>query len=257
MSNPIFKILLKIYIYPLIKIDPLRRYMKDVYFPNEIDNSLHISHSITEIKNNYHKKYDDYIIVDVGCANGDTTKCFSDSFPLNEIVGVEPNQEVFNQTKRTLLNHKNITLKNVALDEKPGEGKLYITKNLVSSSLKELNTESIDKTSTEYKKMLDLTKVSTVTISTLDMEFKEAKGILLLKLDTQGTELNILKGGSQCLRKTKYVLVEMSYHDLYKNGCQYFEVDELLRNNAFRLIKLFCPYTTEYDALYENIDLLC
>lgn len=255
MSNSFLKLLLKIYIYPLVKISRLHKYIKDIYFPNEVNNSLHISHSITEIKNNYNKKFDGFIIVDVGCANGDTTKCFSESFPLYKIIGVEPNLDVFNQTKRALLNHKNITLKNLALDEKPGEGKLYITKNLVSSSLKELNTESINKTSVEYKKMLDVTKVSSVIISTLDLEFAETKGILLLKLDTQGTELNILKGGTNCLKKTKYVLVEMSYHNLYKNGCQYFEVDELLRNNSFRLIKLFSPYTTEYDALYENIDL--
>lgn len=255
MLNSFFKRLLKIYLYPAIKIDRLHKYVKDIYFPNEIDNSLHLSHSINEIKKNYHAKYENFIIVDVGCANGDTTKCFSKNFPLNQIIGIEPNIDVFELTKKKLKTYPNVTILNLALDEKQGIGQLYITQNLVSSSLKELNTESINNTSSDYKKMLDVTKVNTVTISTLDLEFVETKGILLLKLDTQGNELNILKGGYNCLPKTKYILVEMSYHNLYKNSCQYFEVDEFLRNNSFRLIKLFSPYSTEYDALYENIDL--
>ena len=52
----------------------------------------------------------------------------------------------------------------------------------------------------------------------------------------------------------------MNNHDLYKNTCKYYEVDEFLRAHSFRMIDLIVTYHTdeevqEYDALYENTKL--
>lgn len=49
----------------------------------------------------------------------------------------------------------------------------------------------------------------------------------------------------------------MSTKQQYKSGCLYFELDELLRKNNFRLIGLFNKQHRfiEYDALYENTTL--
>ena len=101
---------------------------------------------------------------------------------------------------------------------------------------------------------------ATVEVSTLDDEFKDSPGVLLIKLDTQGTELNVLKGGIEMLRKTRFVLTEMDNHQLYKNACQYYEVDDFLRNRSFKLVDIIVSYRgddgmAEFDALYENVNL--
>ena len=43
-------------------------------------------------------------------------------------------------------------------------------------------------------------------------------------------------------KKTKFVLIEMSNHNLYINGCKYFEVDDLLRKNNFTLADIIVTY---------------
>ena len=53
----------------------------------------------------------------------------------------------------------------------------------------------------------------------------------------------------------------MSNHNLYINGCKYFEVDDLLRKNNFTLADIIVTYRkkgmllTEYDAVYMNNNL--
>ena len=97
-------------------------------------------------------------------------------------------------------------------------------------------------------------------VSTLDDEFKDPPCVLLIKLDTQGTEIEILKGGVETLKKTRFILTEMNNHLLYKRTCQYYEVDEFLRSQSFRLADIVVTYrgdlgVTEYDALYRNTSL--
>ena len=74
------------------------------------------------------------------------------------------------------------------------------------------------------------------------------------------TEVDILEGGTETLTRTRFVLVEMNNHGLYKNTCQYYEVDELLRSRSFKLADIIVTYrgddgVTEYDALYRNLSL--
>jgi len=84
---------------------------------------------------------------------------------------------------------------------------------------------------------------------------------LRLRLRSFTSELDILKGGVELLKRTKFVLTELNNHQLYKGACQYYEVDEFLRKQSFRLVNLVVTYHTneevqEYDALYENTKVL-
>ena len=94
--------------------------------------------------------------------------------------------------------------------------------------------------------------------STLDAECAALDSILLIKLDTQGSELQILDAAPCTLDKTAFVLTEMSNHRHYRGGCAYYETDALLRSRGFRLADLTVTYhtyedgTLEFDALYEN-----
>jgi hypothetical protein len=81
--------------------------------------------------------------------------------------------------------------------------------------------------------------------------------VLLIKLDTQGTELDVLKGAADTLKRTLFVLSEMNNHDDYKHACKYYEVDEWLRQNGFTLADTITSYRNagrmiEYDAIYIN-----
>lgn len=91
----------------------------------------------------------------------------------------------------------------------------------------------------------------------LDAICKNSDNITAIKLDTQGTELEILKGAEHVLSNTQYILTEMNNHQLYRGGCQYYQVDEYLRERGFKLMDLIITYRdqgrlSEYDAIYVN-----
>jgi hypothetical protein len=73
--------------------------------------------------------------------------------------------------------------------------------------------------------------------------------VACMKIDVQGHEVQVLKGASESLKRTKYLLLEMANHSDYDNGAQYHEVDAHLRKLGFQLQNIFAPFS--YDTLYE------
>ena len=228
--------------------------IKDTFLTDENEN---ITRLIKLVKSEQHD-FDNSLIIDIGADNGETSKLFSKAFPNSKVVGFEANPKIYTLAKENCEHNKNITLYNNAISDKKEIVDFYVTSNDVSSSINKINqTEGNSK---DYKNELDLkTKVS-IQANILD-EYTSNQNVLILKIDTQGHELKVLEGAKETLKKTKFVLIEMSNHNLYINGCKYFEVDDLLRKNNFTLADIIVTYRkkgmllTEYDAVYMNNNL--
>jgi FkbM family methyltransferase len=149
-----------------------------------------------------------------------------------------------------------IEVRQLALGPSVGKATLRLTRDPLASSLKPVCSGAL---LTPFRRMT-LEEAGTVEVrqSTLDEEFGHLERILLVKLDTQGGELDILRGGARVLERTRFVLTEMSNHGHYQGGCRYYEVDALMRDGGFRLADLTVTYhtyeegTLEFDALYER-----
>ncbi|BEC03341.1 FkbM family methyltransferase [Escherichia coli] len=55
----------------------------------------------------------------------------------------------------------------------------------------------------------------------------------MLKIDTQGSELNILVGGEQVLNNTLCIQLEVSFIPLYEGQPSFGEIDVYLRKHGF------------------------
>lgn len=64
---------------------------------------------------------------------------------------------------------------------------------------------------------------------------KEHIPIDILKVDVQGAELEVLRGGLQTLVQATFVQVEASFVQLNEGGACYWQVEELLRQHGFAL----------------------
>ena len=227
--------------------------VKDTVFCNPAEHFFRLTDYAT-------KKYPQKLnlpILDIGAANGQSAAYFSENFKNAAVIGFEPFKKMFLIAQKTNINNKNVTIKNIALYDSVGKKELNITANYVSSSINELNATEINNQSSDQQKKFELIEKQEVATSTLDEETKNLKEILLIKIDTQGSELNILKSGFEALKKTHLLLIEMSNHDMYKNGCQYYEIDQFLRDNHFKLVDIIVVYradgkAAEYDAIYES-----
>lgn len=247
--------LILVYLFPLRFKNSIFHQVKGVFF---LDPEEHLYRTTKHIDSkNRPVDADEQVMIDVGAAFGSVALYFSERYNNLKIYCVEANPEVLPRLKEAISDRKNIELKNMALGSVPGESYLHVTANQLSSSLNELNSTEVSHLPEDHQSWLEEVKRVKVQVSTLDAEFKNESQVLLLKLDTQGTELDILKGGVELLKRTRFVLTELNNHQLYKGACQYYEVDEFLRDNSFRLVDVVVTYHTneevqEYDALYEN-----
>ena len=197
----------------------------------------------------------DYWIIDVGAYDGKTSQIFSKALPDINILAFEANPEVFKTAQKNLEQHSKIQIHNYAISDKNEKMSFHVTANKVSSSLNSIDPTEI--IAEDYKTELSITQKVEVEARKLD-DLTTSKNILLLKIDTQGHELQVLEGATETLKRTRFVLVEMSNHKLYVQGCKYYEVDEWLRKNNFNLANIIITYrkqglrVSEYDALYEN-----
>lgn len=196
-------------------------------------------------------------ILDIGAADGATAHYFSKTFPKAPVIGFEPIVKMFRIAQKANEGNPKVTIRNLALYNTIGKKEINITANFLSSSIHELNNTEISHQPGAQQDKFSLIEKQEVRTSTLDEETKSLEEILLIKIDTQGSELHILRSGIETLKKTHLVLVEMNNHELYKNGCQYYDVDEFLRKQQFRLVDMIVVYrpdglAMEYDAIYER-----
>jgi len=103
---------------------------------------------------------------------------------------------------------------------------------------------SIFKENTNYKFKPE--KRKTITLSKL---LYNSNGFDLIKIDTQGLELNILKGGKEIVEKTKFLLLELSVVEYNLKASNYLQVINYLEENSFILVNIF-------DLHYRNGSLI-
>lgn len=89
-------------------------------------------------------------------------------------------------------------------------------------------------------------------------DFKSA----LLKLDTQGTELRILRGGQHALQRLDAIQLEVGFQRLYQNEALFEEVLGQMREWGFEMCSLFpnnrghFPHLLEMDSVFIRRELL-
>jgi hypothetical protein len=100
-----------------------------------------------------------------------------------------------------------------------------------------------------------------VQVRTLDGELGDAAlpGPVLLKLDVQGYERWVLEGGQETLRRTKWLIMEVSFRSLYDGEPSFMELLTFVAELGFRFERpvgwLAAPSTGEIlqcDALLQR-----
>jgi FkbM family methyltransferase len=197
------------------------------------------------------------LVLDVGAADGGSALQLSSFLNGIRILCLEPNPAMA-AVLRSRLRGTGIEVRELALGDTARTASLCVTSDPLASSVKEVDQQALASGAASYGRGLIEAARINVRQSTLDDECSGLDEILLLKLDTQGSELDILRAGPKTLSRTHFVLTEMSNHSHYRGGCRYHEVDAFLRDCGFHLADLVVTYHTyeggvsEFDALYEN-----
>ena len=203
------------------------------------------------------------IIIDIGAHIGETINLFYNNFTIENILAFEANPVVFKKLEKKIkkINNKNkISLFNLGLGEKEENKVLSIFNDTSSSTYNTIDEK------TEYykrkKKFLSLfsknilqKKISTniLPLSKIN-QVNDLKNIDILKIDTEGYELNILKGiYKDHFNKIKYIYFEHHYDLMIKKNYKYSDIKIFLNKNNFYLaFKIKMKFRKTFEYIYEN-----
>ncbi|MBA3680096.1 MAG: FkbM family methyltransferase [Bacteroidetes bacterium] len=200
------------------------------------------------------------ICFDVGARNG--LKDLKTLSRVTSLYSFEPGgHENDGLNKNSGKAYANFELINKGLYSSTGIYDLYLMANPSMSSMLKPDEKILDEyfnDITEFKewrkqlKIVDVKKVETTTIDAVIKE-QNIKAIDYLKIDTQGTELEILKGAENSLRdkKINVIKTEFAFIPLYKDQPTFTEIDLYLKGFGYKLITCEFNYDVS-SALTKN-----
>ena len=175
-----------------------------------------------------------FVFVDVGAAGGFRGKfnVFGDSLSK---IGFEPNAEQFAE----LNEGNNERIFRYALGDKEETRNLNLTRSPVSHSLLRSNQPFWERMwAGGIQAEVGETEVETVTFDAL-RDSEDLGDIDYMKIDTEGTELEILRGSEKALRECVIAVeCEIAFYPMHHGRALFSDVDTYMRSLGFTLFAL-------------------
>lgn len=170
-------------------------------------------------------------VVDVGANTGQWASAWLMVVPTSRVLSLEPNPDTFAELQKAQSDYSNWNSLNVGAGESQQTLHFNVPNDSTSSSFLEPITEAA------WNDPNDIINIRSVVIpvDTIDSITKEWSKISLLKIDVEGYELQTLRGATEALKKTDFVLIELSWHERFVGGSTAWKVNELLEKNGFLL----------------------
>ena len=199
------------------------------------------------------------IVFDIGAHHGESLLLYCKNFKIESIYSFEPIYENFNKLenvkKKINKNYKTkVYLENVACGEVEKNIEIQKLNESSSSTIKKINFES------EYfkkknfflnlKKNFTVSQIKQIKLSEyIKKKFKNK--IDFMKIDTEGYELEVLKGLENDIKKVNCVLFEHHYDNMINKGYRFSDINNLLLKNDFKqVLKLKMYFRKTFEYIY-------
>ena len=180
------------------------------------------------------------VILDVGANVGQTLERYARILPNARIHSIEPFPDSFQRLRETAIAMPSAMAYQMALGEEDGEADFHV--NQVYHTRNSLLTRP-DSGRRYYREGSELPDTVRVNVVTLD-EFCARAGIdrvHLLKLDVQGAELQVLRGGRRLLgtNAVDLIFTEVMFVPHYEHGPLFDDIHAALSNHGYSLYGLY------------------
>jgi FkbM family methyltransferase len=182
-------------------------------------------------------------IFDVGVASG--THDLYQTFPDAHFILIEPLEECLPYLQTITKNLSNSEYILAVATSFSGKTTINVHPDIYGSSLYKEDEDS-DVNGVERL-------VSAVTIDDICRE-KGTVGPYLIKVDTQGSELDVLKGAGTILPETEMIILETSLFEFFKGGPQLNEVISFMKELGFMVYDIFNLQYRLLDGAMSQVD---
>jgi len=188
------------------------------------------------------------ILFDVGANTGQTVSTLRSYFPSGKVYAFEPGT-AFAELKRKYEGVADVELENAGLGAFVQTVDFHINSLSDMSSVYALGTEG-------WGTIETVTKINLRTVDSYCQD-KSIQYLTLLKSDTQGYDLEVLRGAEQMLPRIHFVLLEVNFSALYEGLPSFDKIFAYMNDRNFKLVKFFSPHyddagMTMADVLFVN-----
>lgn len=174
-------------------------------------------------------------VIDVGANRGQFARLASEFFPNAKFYCFEPLGEPFRElTAWAKTQNGRVHCFQLALGEQEGQVDMHMHEQHLSSSSILAATDNCHQL---YPKTRTERRIS-VKVSTLDRVLEDVLDKLpreiFLKLDVQGFEDRVLRGGAKLFPNCRAILLEISLDTLYEGQADFLHITQLMYQNGFR-----------------------
>lgn len=183
-------------------------------------------------------------IIDVGAANG--TLELYETFCDAHFLLIEPLEEFVPSLQKVMTGMKKVDFFFGVAAKERGKVTINVHPDLVGSSLFREDEDS------------DVNGVPRVVEALpLNDLCKETKTVApyLLKIDTQGAELEVLKGAEEILPETEFVILETSLFDLFRGGARFYDCLNYMNDKGFVVYDIFDLRYRLLDGALAQVDI--
>ena len=200
------------------------------------------------------------LIIDIGASTGKYAEMLRRFGYSNYIFSIEPVTESFKRLNINSSSDKKWIAKQFIIsNEKKNKIKINVSKDFDNSSI--YNVTDLHVKNYNGAKFLYTEEIESKTLENLIKYDIEKKNNMMLKIDTQGSEGDILKSGSELLDQFKLIQVELSIQKLYTNQNMWIDIIEYLRKKNFDVWNIIPGYKQrdkgqlyQFDAIFYKLN---
>jgi FkbM family methyltransferase len=206
------------------------------YFPRGLDTFIDIKVALPH--------YRMELFFDVGANIGQSANDYVSMFPSSRIFSFEPVDKTYRQLLNNTSQHKQIHCFKLALSSYEGTGKILAEEaSLANHLINEIEGVS------SYKEA----SVEEVDITTLDefCESENIKKISYLKIDTEGEDLNVLKGAEDMLagERIDFIELEAGMHAENSHHVAFCDLKDYMEQYNYLLFGIYVQTKEFYNKM--------
>jgi len=190
----------------------------------------------------------DATVVDLGANEGAFSAGVLAVAPRARVIAVEPGPAALARLRARLGRYPNVEIRGAAVARESGTAAFHITGHDHGSSLQQPLSESRAVVGAGAE------VVETIEVPTLSLDdLVEDRAVDVLKIDVQGSELDVLRGGRGALARSRAVLLEMNFFSQYEGDATFDTLHAEMTGLGFQLVNV-SPTLTQPDGTAIFID---
>lgn len=177
-------------------------------------------------------------IFDIGANIGQTVEFYRDIYPNASIYSFEPIPKTFGELEQKCAGMKNVNTFNIAFGEKKESMQIQVVKDETSvvNSLSDKFQDNLKSDSESYETV-------NIQVERLDdfVKQNEIEKIDLLKIDTEGYEVQVLNGAADLLAsgKVSAIICEAGFMRSNPRNTYFGDINDILEKHGYALFGIY------------------